>query len=83
MRASSRYGMKALAALAVMTALPAHAQERRARIDPYVEVSQTFIADLKGGDGDVLTYTSAAVGADARIETTRAEGQLYYYFLRE
>ena len=30
-------------------------------------------ADLKGGDGDVLTYTTVAVGVDAAIVTRRAE----------
>ena len=59
-------------AVAVM-ALPAHA---RTEVAPYIELDQTFIANLKGGSDDVLTYTSAAVGVDATMETARSEGQL-------
>lgn len=51
------------------------ADRRRARpqrvidVAPYLEVDQTAIVDLKGGDGDVLTYTSVAAGVDASIQT--------------
>ena len=56
---------------------PAHAQ-RRAEVHPYVELSQTVDADLKGGDA--VTYTSAAVGVDASIDTARASAQLSYRY---
>lgn len=47
-------------------------QRRQAKITPYLEVGQILTADLKNG-GDVLTYSSAAVGVDANISTRRAE----------
>ncbi|HEU0043591.1 hypothetical protein [Sphingomonas sp.] len=65
----------ALAALAA----PAHAQERaRTTVQPYIEVSQTFDADLE--NGDVLTYTSAAAGVDVSVDTARASAQLSYRY---
>lgn len=46
--------------------------QRRADVSPYLEVGQVLSADLKNG-GDVLTYTTVAVGVDAVIATRRAE----------
>lgn len=49
--------------------------ERRQRsvdVSPYLEVGQVLSADLKNG-GDVLTYTTIAVGVDAAVVTRRAE----------
>jgi hypothetical protein len=48
--------------------------ERKTRVDvtPYLEVGAIMSADLKNG-GDVLTYSTAAVGVDANIATQRAE----------
>ncbi|BAK67217.1 hypothetical protein SLG_25420 [Sphingobium sp. SYK-6] len=41
-------------------------------ISPYLEVDQTAIWNLKGGDGDTVTYTSVAAGVTASIETANA-----------
>jgi hypothetical protein len=38
-------------------------------MSPYLEVDQSAIVDLKGGNGDVLTYTSVAAGINASIQT--------------
>lgn len=46
--------------------------QRRTDVTPYLEVGQVLNADLKNG-GDVLTYTTVAVGVDASIATRRAE----------
>ncbi len=46
--------------------------QRRVDASPYLEVQQILSADLKNG-GDVLTYTTVAVGVDAAIVTRRAE----------
>ncbi|WP_283420270.1 hypothetical protein [Sphingopyxis sp. Geo48] len=48
-------------------------RQRQVDFSPYLEVDQVLTADLKGGDGDVLTYTTVAVGVDAAIVTRRAE----------
>ena len=53
---------------------PTVAPAARVLLQPYIEVSQTLDADLKSGD--VLTYTSAAAGIDATIDTARASAQL-------
>lgn len=47
-------------------------QRRSATVSPYLEVGQVLTADLKNG-GDVLTYTTVAVGVDAAIVTRNAE----------
>ncbi len=47
----------------------------RVEITPFIEAQQVLVADLKSG-GDVLTYSTVAVGVDATISTRRAEGQL-------
>ncbi len=47
----------------------------RVSVTPYIEAQQVLVADLKDG-GDVLTYSTVAVGVDASIQTRRAEGQI-------
>ncbi len=49
---------------------PAHA---RTDVTPYIELDQTFVANLKGGSDNVLTYTSVAAGVDASVSTPRSE----------
>lgn len=69
-----RAAMGAVAFAAVLAATPAAARDgdrqRRVTVSPYIELSQVAIADLSNG-GDVLTYTSAAAGVDASIESRR------------
>ncbi len=50
----------------------------RTTIAPYIEVGQLLDADLNSGD--VVTYTSVAVGVDAAIQTRRAEAQVSYRY---
>lgn len=58
------------ALMAAMAALPDSAAARaRSSISPYLAVDQSVLADLKGGDGGVVTYTSVSVGVTARVET--------------
>ena len=47
----------------------------RVEITPYIEAQQVIVADLRDG-GDVLTYSTVAVGVDASVQTRRAEAQL-------
>ncbi|MEP7348737.1 MAG: hypothetical protein ABI668_02155 [Sphingorhabdus sp.] len=47
----------------------------RVEVVPYIEAQQVLVADLKDG-GDVLTYSTIAVGADASVQTRRAEAQV-------
>lgn len=61
-------------AMALSVAPAAHA-EREAKISPYLGVDQTVIADLDGGDGDTISYTSVTVGVDAHLKGRRAEVQ--------
>lgn len=68
-------GSAALYALAA----PAAARDKpRTTVVPYIELSQTADADLKSGD--ILTYTSAAAGIDASIDTARASAQVSYRY---
>ncbi len=46
----------------------------RTSVTPYIEAQQVLVSDLKNG-GDVLTYSTIAVGADATIDTRRAQAQ--------
>lgn len=48
---------------------------QRTVVIPYLEVGQVVSADLKNG-GDLLTYSLAAVGVDAAVQTARAEAQV-------
>ncbi len=57
---------------------PAKAQKgssRRAEIRPYIEAQQVLLADLDDG-GDVLTYSTIAVGVDASVAERNAEAQV-------
>lgn len=49
---------------------------KQVAIAPYIELDQTLITNLKGGDDGVLTYTTVAAGVDSRITTRRAEAQI-------
>lgn len=49
--------------------------QRRSVIIPYLELGQVVSADLQNG-GDLLTYSLAAVGVDAAVQTARAEAQV-------
>ena len=51
---------------------PAHAQERRVEVTPYLGIDQVVMAPLTGG-GEVLTYTNVTAGATASIQTRRME----------
>lgn len=65
-------------ACAAGVATPANAQ--RTRISPYIEASQVVTGDLNGGD--VLTYSTVAVGVDASVHTRRVEVQASYKYER-
>lgn len=47
----------------------------KTEVAPYLEVGQILTADLKNG-GDVLTYSTAAVGIDTTVSNARTELQL-------
>ena len=76
-RSIPRFALLCGSAVAALAA-PAHAQQARVTVQPYIELSQTVDADLKSGD--VLTYTSAAAGVDATVNTARASAQLSYRY---
>ena len=48
---------------------------RRAEVRPYLEARQVLLADLDDG-GDVLTYSTLAVGVDASVSERNAEAQV-------
>jgi hypothetical protein len=50
-------------------------RQRRAEIRPYIEAQQVLVADLDDG-GDVLTYSTVAVGVDASVAERNAEAQV-------
>jgi hypothetical protein len=52
------------------------AAKGRTYVSPYLELNQSVVADISGGNGDVLTYTNAAVGVEAGVVTQRAEAQI-------
>jgi hypothetical protein len=66
-----------IALAALLAATPAAAQDRdggskssrRVNITPYIELNQVLTWDSQSDD--VLTYTSAAVGVDASVDTQR------------
>lgn len=64
-----------LLSAAVLSAAGAGRASARTDVAPYIELDQTFIANLKGGGDDVLTYTSVAAGVDASIRSARTEVQ--------
>lgn len=47
----------------------------RTVVVPYLEVGQLVSAELQNG-GDVVTYSLAAVGVDAAVQTSRVEAQV-------
>ncbi len=59
-------------AIAALCVVPATAFAR-VDITPYIEVDQTVIDDIKGGDDGILTYTTLAAGADGSVSSRRAE----------
>jgi hypothetical protein len=78
----TRLGLFTTAAIAAATlATPAWAQERqqrRASIQPYIEVGQVVTSDLDGGD--VLTYSTVSAGIDASIQSRRVQVQASYRY---
>lgn len=66
--------------LAASLATPAAAEPSR-YVQPYIELSQAAAADLSN-DGDVLTYTQAAVGVEAGVSSRRAQAQVSYRYER-
>ncbi|MBK5264264.1 MAG: hypothetical protein JJE34_03360 [Alphaproteobacteria bacterium] len=64
------------ALLTIIGLAPATQAKKRIDIAPYLEVDQVFIADLKGGNNDMLTYSSVAAGIDTSIQTHNAEAQV-------
>jgi hypothetical protein len=66
-------------ASALLFAPQVQAKERQVTVTPYLEVSQTFLADLKNG-GEVFTYTTLTSGVDASVRTQRTEVQLDYRY---
>lgn len=76
-RMALRCTQASVAALAAMLVVsPAQA---RKDITPYIELDQSVVAEIKGGN-DVLTYTTIAAGVDASISNQRSEFQISYRF---
>ena len=65
---------------ALVLASPAAAQRRQVAVTPYIELGQVLDADLNSGD--VLTYSTVAVGVDVSAATPRTEAQLSYRYER-
>jgi hypothetical protein len=57
-------------------------RRRRAELRPYLEVNLGASAELSGGNDDVVTYSTAAVGVDGHIETRRVTAQASYRYER-
>ena len=55
-------------------------RQRRARVQPYLEVAQVISADLSGGD--TLTYTSLSAGVDGAIVRRRVSVAASYRYTR-
>jgi hypothetical protein len=71
-----------LAAFGLVSAVAAISPaQARTEVTPYIEVQQVLDADL-GGGGDVVTYTSAAAGIDARVSSRRVDAQVSYRYER-
>ncbi|MCW1381702.1 preprotein translocase subunit YajC [Novosphingobium sp. KCTC 2891] len=47
----------------------------RTKIQPYIEVTQNLLAELRPGD-EVVTYTAVAAGADVQLNGRRTQGAL-------
>lgn len=71
-----RHYLVSLIAAAAAIGPQAAFAKSHANVAPYLEVDQTVLADIKGGNGGVLTYTSVAAGVDANLTTRRAEVQV-------
>ena len=70
----TRWGFLALAPVMTMGLVqPVSAETRHVDVTPYIEVNQLVLSDIKGGNDDVLTYTTLAAGVDANVTTRRAE----------
>lgn len=69
----------ACAAIMATAASPVAAGHRSV-IAPYIEVGEVLTADLRSGD--VLTYSTAAAGLDASIQSDRTQLQLSYRYER-
>ena len=69
-----------LGSVACGLAVPAAAQNRQVDVSPYIEVGQVIDADLNSGD--VLTYSTVAVGIDVAASTPRTDAQLSYRYER-
>jgi hypothetical protein len=66
--------------IAVLGLAPAHADDRKRTITPYIEIGQVVTADLK--TDDVLTYSTVAAGVDASVQTKRTQLQVSYRYER-
>ena len=53
----------------------------RTTIQPYLEVSQNLLAELKPGD-DVLTYTAIAAGVDVALNGRNTQGAVSFRYER-
>ncbi|SEM43272.1 hypothetical protein SAMN05192583_0187 [Sphingomonas gellani] len=58
----------------------APASRGQVAVQPYVEVGQVLLADLKGGD--TVTYSYLAAGVDAAAATARTQAQISYRYER-
>ena len=76
--ASPGTGLKRIGDACAIAALCVAPTTVFARVDvaPYIEVDQTVIANIKGDEDGVLTYTTLAVGADGSVTSRRAEAGL-------
>jgi hypothetical protein len=64
------------------TALTTPAFARDTEVTPYIEVGQVLTADIKGGNGDVVTYSTVAAGIDASVTGRQGEFQVSYRYER-
>lgn len=65
-----------IAALAAVVVLaPAAKAQKRTSVQPYLEIDQTALVDLKNG-GPISTFTTLAAGVDAFTSTPRADAQI-------
>jgi hypothetical protein len=74
--------LKTLLAAGTVAAAFAGPAVARTEVSPYLELGQVLVADLKGPDDEVLTYSQVAAGIDAQIAGPRAQLQLNYRYER-
>lgn len=79
MRRGTPYLLTCCAAAVAASVTPALAQDRRADIAPYIDVSQVVSTDLSGND-DTVTYTSVSAGVDASVQTRRVQVSASYRY---